>query len=466
MPQLPSERLKQWRASNAFVERMLAATFDDDAPCVAPHVAPNAVDNHPLRSERLQLHLDDVTHSRLTAGNTCKLLLNGNSGQKKFDLVDTAKHSLFITALIYHCDAGGQALTDKLVAARKRGVDVRLVVDALGAVAGVGCFHKLREAGVKLTVSSRSLAPTTIDWEMHDKLFIQDGKRAVVGGQNVGSWYFDSNGVDDNYRDTDLYVEGPVVRDVGRRFMRIWQEQNPLDASLERFCRQQQELDVKDATAGRLGRQHYKRWLAPIDDGGAAGGGAAGGGEGGKGVCRFVGQDPHKGTFHVFETYQLLAQRCRQHLALHALSLDPVGSPHQERLRDTLVALAAKKKGRVDILTNGPGLLKSRAMPAQLGSLFGSSFLSDAHEGFVGSDVNLYAYRSYLHSKVFAFDHVAAAIGSFNYDASGVRCQESTVVCWDPTLVRHVDAMFANDLANSTPVPLVVDDASDTSNTK
>jgi len=438
--QTPEQRLQAWRAQNDFVQRMLGATYDDQTAVAADTIEPvsTAPTTHKLHTATAQLHLDGTTHSRLTSGNALRLLQNSASAKVKFKLVDDAKDTLFVTALMFHCDKGGKALARRLKRAVRRGVDVRLVVDGVGAWAGVGCFQDLQKAGIQVVVSARSLAPTTVDWEMHDKLFIQDGKRAVVGGQNLGSWYFDANGTDDNYRDTDVFVEGPVVRDIARRFVRIWQEQQPLDASLERYVRQLQELDVQDALAHNVGQANYADWLKR---------------DNGRGVCRFVSQDPHKGTFHVFNAYTYLVQHSQRRVIFHALSPEPTGSAQQERLRDLLVRLAARKTARVDVITNGPGLLRTKAMPPQLGSWFGSSFLSKTYEGFKDSNVRVYAYRSYIHSKVFAFDDAAVAIGSFNYDQSGVRCQESALICFDPDLIADVDKMFATDLGNSTHVP-------------
>ncbi|MCP4500592.1 MAG: phosphatidylserine/phosphatidylglycerophosphate/cardiolipin synthase family protein [Deltaproteobacteria bacterium] len=440
--QSPKARLETWRAQNHFVQRMMESKPQKKKKPLSSEIRPVVLvrSSHSFLEPKTQRKLDMITKSRLSSGNKLKLLLNHESSVAKFRLVEKAQTSLFVSALLLHCDVGGKKLVAKLIAASRRGVDVRIVIDGIGAWAGLGCFQTLRQAGIKIVISARSLSPASVDWEMHDKLFMQDGRRAVVGGQNLGSWYFDSNGTDDNYRDTDVLVEGPVVRDIARRFIRIWEEQQPLDASLESFVRELEELDIQDALEKRIGKKNYSQWLDV---------------EGGKGVCRFVSQDPHRGTFHVFDAYTFLAEQSRQRVRFHAMSFEPTGSPRHARMLGALKKLAARPKGTVDVITNGPGLLTSKTMPSQLGSWFGSSFLSSTYNGLKDSEIRVHAYGTFLHSKVYSFDDVVVGIGSFNYDQSGIRCQESTLICVDAELSEDVQRMFERDLQNSAHVPVV-----------
>jgi putative cardiolipin synthase len=56
---------------------------------------------------------------------------------------------------------------------------------------------------------------------MHNKLMIVDGHWAVVGGRNIGNAYF---GLDDkyNFRDLDILVTGPVIRELEKAFDDYW----------------------------------------------------------------------------------------------------------------------------------------------------------------------------------------------------------------------------------------------------
>lgn len=57
-----------------------------------------------------------------------------------------------------------------------------------------------------------------LDWAVHEKILIADGARAIVGGRNLEDPYFT------NFRDVDLRLEGPVVREVAAVFDRTFDE--------------------------------------------------------------------------------------------------------------------------------------------------------------------------------------------------------------------------------------------------
>jgi len=52
----------------------------------------------------------------------------------------------------------------------------------------------------------------------HKKILLVDGRRAIIGGMNYGWLYFAEN----QWRDTNVLVTGPVVATVQREFLRDW----------------------------------------------------------------------------------------------------------------------------------------------------------------------------------------------------------------------------------------------------
>lgn len=56
---------------------------------------------------------------------------------------------------------------------------------------------------------------------MHNKSFIADNQRAIVGGRNIGDEYFYSD-PDVAFADLDALVVGTVVRDVSEVFDLYW----------------------------------------------------------------------------------------------------------------------------------------------------------------------------------------------------------------------------------------------------
>jgi phosphatidylserine/phosphatidylglycerophosphate/cardiolipin synthase-like enzyme len=54
-----------------------------------------------------------------------------------------------------------------------------------------------------------------LEHRMHNKLWIADNAVAIVGGRNLGDQYFAAR-AENNFADLDLFVAGPVVRNLSR----------------------------------------------------------------------------------------------------------------------------------------------------------------------------------------------------------------------------------------------------------
>src|SRR5205823_6503855 len=56
---------------------------------------------------------------------------------------------------------------------------------------------------------------------MHDKVFLVDGRVAIIGGRNVADEYFDYDRAY-NFRDRDLLLMGPETAKVAEHFEAFW----------------------------------------------------------------------------------------------------------------------------------------------------------------------------------------------------------------------------------------------------
>lgn len=437
-PERQQQRQQQRKAEDDFVKLGMRPRpekpilkVEDPSSVLGP--LPRFTD-HPYYSEYFQDSLDLHTDSRLTAGNTMKILPDRHSWQTKKLLMTQARRTLYVTTMLMICDDGGREFANSMVAAARRGVDVRFIVDGLFSFYAGQCLSIMRNGGVKVAISLRSIRPDKLDWESHEKLFVVDGEIAITGGTNVGSWYQNSTGFDENYRDTDVWLTGPIVIDIARRFVALWTDLRPGDHGLDLYV---DELDIRDAAFAEdnlVGKSNYKAWLRPGQR---------------EGLCRFVAQDPHLNTFHVWTALEDLIEQAQKRVMLTAYALAPLGSPNQARLQKALATLARKKEALVDIITNGYGGLSNPVMPPLFRTPYSVSVLRGAWRGFGTTPVRLWVYHYFIHAKQYYFDGISVGIGSFNYDDSGNRCQESIVICTDPGLVKQAETLFSRDIANS-----------------
>src|SRR5205807_1806729 len=107
---------------------------------------------------------------------------------------------------------------------RRRGVrDVRVVIDGSFRRIPKDVLANLRDEGVHVrTYHPFDLRhPSWMLHRMHEKVIVVDGKRYITGGRNLAESYF-GRGRDINYRDLDIYVDGPSAADAERRFEQVW----------------------------------------------------------------------------------------------------------------------------------------------------------------------------------------------------------------------------------------------------
>ena len=160
------------------------------------------------------------------AGNRLTLWIDG---PERLDaliaLIDGAEESLRILYYIWLNDESGRRVRDALVEAAGRGVQVSMLLDGFGASAANPAFFR------PLEVAGARFCRFVPRWgrryllRNHQKLALADGRKAIVGGFNIGDEYFGTveSGA---WRDLGLEVEGPSVASLSAYFddMFLWAE--------------------------------------------------------------------------------------------------------------------------------------------------------------------------------------------------------------------------------------------------
>lgn len=196
----------------------------------------------------------------------------------RLDLCASARHHLDLQCYIFRDDESGRLLAEALVAAARRGVRVRLLLDDLDAsgresVFGrmdahpgfdVRLFNPLPWRGL-LRPLSLLRDPGRINRRMHAKALIADDSLAVVGGRNVGDEYFAPE-AELAFADIDVLIRGDLAREVGQSFDRLWHSH--WARPLADVGRRRAPLEVARRTRERLARppRHQRPDSAMADD--------------------------------------------------------------------------------------------------------------------------------------------------------------------------------------------------------
>ena len=148
-------------------------------------------------------------------------------------LAEAAERTLDVQYYIWHEDLTGRLFADALLRAADRGVRVRVLLDDVGARADDETLLSLdahpnieiRLFNPVATRSFRNLGMLTdfsrVNRRMHNKSFIADNQRAILGGRNIGDEYFDAQS-EVAFGDLDVLTVGRAVSDVSESFDLYW----------------------------------------------------------------------------------------------------------------------------------------------------------------------------------------------------------------------------------------------------
>ncbi|WZB65981.1 phospholipase D-like domain-containing protein [Achromobacter xylosoxidans] len=129
-----------------------------------------------------------------------RLLADGpGTYQAMLRSIAQARHYVHMETYIFDDDAQGARFAEALIAARNRGADVALMVDAVGTIKTPDAlFQRLRDAGVQVAVFNPvspvngSRAGWSPNQRNHRKILVVDGKVGYLGGINVSDVYASS----------------------------------------------------------------------------------------------------------------------------------------------------------------------------------------------------------------------------------------------------------------------------------
>ncbi len=176
------------------------------------------------RSVELLSRLNEYAIS--SADETRLLVDGGNFFAALGERIDEAKHHVHVEFYIWQKDARAEAMLDRLVAAARRGVEVRLLLDPIGCFPmRRSHFARLLEAGGKFAWF-RTAHPLRNQWTFtlrnHRKLQIIDGRHCFVGGMNMGREYAGEDPAVGAWRDLQIEITGGATRKFQMVFADDW----------------------------------------------------------------------------------------------------------------------------------------------------------------------------------------------------------------------------------------------------
>jgi cardiolipin synthase len=169
----------------------------------------------------------ELTGRDLTHGNTVQPLHNGDEAYPEMlAAIDAAQRSVAMSTYIFDNDRAGKWFIDALIRAVKRGVEVRVIVDDIGArYTWPAVTWPLHAGGVKVERFLPTLVPGLLAYSnlrTHRKLLIADGRLGFTGGLNIREGHMLELHPAHGIRDTHFRLEGPIVRQMQEVFVSDW----------------------------------------------------------------------------------------------------------------------------------------------------------------------------------------------------------------------------------------------------
>ncbi len=171
--------------------------------------------------------VEGIVHKPLLQGNRITPLVNGDTAYPAMiRAIDGAEHSVTLSTYIFDNDRAGRLFLDALVRAIGRGVDVRVLVDDVGArYSWPPMTRILQRAGITVA----RFLPTSLPWRMpyinlrnHRKILVVDGKAGFTGGMNIREGHMLTMNPRYPVQDLHFQVEGPVVAHLQEIFAKDW----------------------------------------------------------------------------------------------------------------------------------------------------------------------------------------------------------------------------------------------------
>lgn len=337
-------------------------------------------------------------------GNTVEVLENGDEFYAAMlEAIAHAQASITMEQYIFWAGEVADRFAAALAERARAGVSVKLLLDAVGSTTlGDRALSVMKDAGCEIAWYNR------IHWytvgrfnnRTHRKSLIVDGVVGFTGGAGIADHWRGTASTEDEWRDTQLRVEGPAVR-----WLQTGYSENWLRTTGEVL--QGAAFFPPAATAG------------PTE-------------------VQVINSSPDAGSSGARMAYYLAIVSAQKRIDI----ANPYFVPDEVAVETLVEAAARGVKVRVLVtgIRNDNWLARHNSV-----SLYGL---------LLQGGVRVYEYHPrMLHQKVMIVDGCWCSVGTSNFDNRSFAHNEETTVCvCDDRIVQAVTAAFDNDLAESREV--------------
>jgi len=346
------------------------------------------------------------TMSGLVDGNRAEVLVNGEQiFPAMLAAIRSARTTITFANFVYEDGEIAREMAEALAERCRAGVGVNVLVDAIGSNKMPKPLRKVLSASGCHFARYHSVNPFALkrfNHRNHRRILVVDGRIGFTGGTGVGDKWTGDGRQPGHWRQTDVRVEGPIVRFLQAAFAENWRDTTGILLTGDAYFPEPERR-------GALAIQSVK-------------------------------SSPASGAAEAYLLFLLAIDAARSSIKL----TNPYFVP-DARMAQALVD-AARRGVEVDIITAG-------AVGSTLDRLVRKA--SQAHFGrALEAGVKIHEYGpAMLHAKTMVVDDQWVSIGSANLDNRSFAINnELNVTFLDRGLARRLAGIFEEDLKYTTPV--------------
>lgn len=374
-----------WYVSARIVQEPLRISFGASDPAFAAAMGP-------------------LLGADFTSGNNVQTLLNGDGFfPPMLKAIREAKKTITLETYIWTTGKISNEFIDAITERARAGVKVHIILDGMGTLKFKDEDRKrLTDSGAKVVTYGREhwyqIKPN-INHRTHRKLLIVDGKIGFTGGMCVDDKWLGNADSREVWRDTQVRVEGPAVRQMQAVFSSNWLQ-----------------------TSGELllGTDYYPEFERE-----------------GRTTAMCFKSGPGEGAESARISYLLGIASARKSIDIE----------HAYFVPDDLaikMLLEARQRG-----------VKIRAIiPEKNDSRFGRAASRSRWGELLAAGVEFYQYQpAMLHAKTMTVDDTFVTVGSVNFDNRSFSINDEVALnVLDSDVAREHHQIFENDLKHSKPL--------------
>lgn len=340
--------------------------------------------------------------SYYTQHNNVELFTDGIAKMERLiEDINNAKRSINIEYFIIKDDVVGNTFIDILTKKAAQGVQVRLLVDALGSrhinKSEIAIFKQAGGKYGEFFPTKLKFFNSKINYRNHRKIAVIDDTIGYTGGFNIAREYIGLKKKFGFWRDTHLRIEGSSVKDLNFRFMMDWRSATKENLDIENMLFQPEEKK------GNVGIQ-------------------------------IVSCGPERESEEIKMGFLKMISAARKSIYIQTPYFVP-----DEPILDT-IKMAAQSGVEVNIMIP--------CIPDHM-------FVYWATYSYVGEIIKaggkVYIYdKGFLHAKTIIVDGEVCSVGSCNFDIRSFKLNfETNAFIYDRKTSRALEDAFREDIKNS-----------------